>query len=295
MLTDGGLETIFGLSQLFAQRDSNGRITLLVAKVTDDFLIGGLTPDIIQFINKMKEKFEVGKAVIDESFFFDGCEITQDAAGSIRMTMERYLERLKPIPLPKPRRRQSQEPATETEKKQYRSLAGTLLYLGNGVLPQASFVTSVLQQQISALQVRHLVDANEMVAEIFQLEPVLTFLKPQHVKEAIISSFSDASHPRDRDYGQSGILCGLRIKEEGSDSQDIFHMVDWTSHKQKRVSYSSYGAEILACATADDRGYYLKEALTPYSQDTKRVTSCLSTPTRLRIRLQLCTREQNTD
>lgn len=38
-------------------------------------------------------------------------------------------------------------------------------------------------------------------------------------------------------------------------------MIDWSSHRQKRVSYYSYGAEILACASADDREFYLKEAL----------------------------------
>ena len=37
-----------------------------------------------------------------------------------------------------------------------------------------------------------------------------------------------------------------------------YHLLDWCSNKQKRVSYSPYGAEILACADADDRGFYLK-------------------------------------
>lgn len=201
MLSAGGLETVFGLSQLFLQRDINGNIILLVAKVTDDFLIGGSVADITRFIERMKNEFQVGKTLIDTSFLFDRCEIEQDAIGNITMTMKRYVERLKPIPMSKPRRKQLQDPATESEKKQYRSLAGTLLYLGNGVLPQASYVhimTSVLQQQISALKVRHLVDANDMVSEILQL-PTIMFLKPHKVKNAIMSSFSDASHPRDRD------------------------------------------------------------------------------------------------
>lgn len=37
MLTTAGLQRLFGLSQLFAKRDSNRNIILLVAKVTDDF------------------------------------------------------------------------------------------------------------------------------------------------------------------------------------------------------------------------------------------------------------------
>lgn len=38
-------------------------------------------------------------------------------------------------------------------------------------------------------------------------------------------------------------------------------MIDWCSAKQRRVRYSPYGAEILACADADDRGFYLKTGL----------------------------------
>lgn len=45
------------------------------------------------------------------------------------------------------------------------------------------------------------------------------------------------------------------------DGSEQFYVIDWVSTKQKRISHSSYGAEILACAEADDRGYYLKMGL----------------------------------
>ena len=38
-------------------------------------------------------------------------------------------------------------------------------------------------------------------------------------------------------------------------------MLDWSSSKQHRVSNSSYGAEKLACAEADDRGFYITMCL----------------------------------
>ena len=60
-------------------------------------------------------------------------------------------------------------------------------------------------------------------------------------------------------YGQTGLLSGLRI--EMKIGIDYFHLTDWCSHKQRRVSYSPYGAEILACADADDRGFYIKSCL----------------------------------
>jgi len=34
-------------------------------------------------------------------------------------------------------------------------------------------------------------------------------------------------------------------------------LTDWSSHKQRRVSHSSNGAEILACSSGDDRSLYL--------------------------------------
>ena len=40
----------------------------------------------------------------------------------------------------------------------------------------------------------------------------------------------------------------------------VFHTLSWTSHKQKRVIYSSLGAEILACSNPEDGGHDLKES-----------------------------------
>lgn len=40
----------------------------------------------------------------------------------------------------------------------------------------------------------------------------------------------------------------------------LFYPLSWSSHKQRRVSYSSFGAEILAAADADDRGFDLKQS-----------------------------------
>lgn len=81
-----------------------------------------------------------------------------------------------------------------------------------------------------------------------------------NITNVLVSNFSDALHPgRELDYGQTGIVTGLRI--ENGDGPDIFHTIDWISHRQKRVSYSSYGTEIIATAHGDDRGYYLNSGI----------------------------------
>lgn len=68
-------------------------------------------------------------------------------------------------------------------------------------------------------------------------------------------------------YGQTGFLTGLRIKQKSE--IDLYHAIDWASGKQKRVSYSPYGAKVLACAETDDRGYYLKVGLMSMFPGTK--------------------------
>lgn len=65
---------------------------------------------------------------------------------------------------------------------------------------------------------------------------------------------SDASHGLGS-YGQSGYLCGIRITD--NTSEDLFHMLDWASSKQQRVSFSSLGDEILAANDGIDRGHAL--------------------------------------
>ena len=78
-------------------------------------------------------------------------------------------------------------------------------------------------------------------------------------------------------YGQTGLLTVLRIKQR--DGVDLYHPIDWPSSKQKRVSYSPYGAKVLACAEADDREYYIKIGLMSLFPNTK-VRNELSTDLR---------------
>lgn len=271
MLMEARLERVFGLSQLFAKRRRDGSISLLFAKVTDNFLIGGSVQAIMAFIDLLTKPFIVGKTVVDKKAYFDGCEIEQSSDGSIRMSMLRYLERLKSITVSRNRRRKRDEKATDEEVKQYSSLASTLMYLGNGVSPQASYVTLLLQQMVTKVHVEQLVMTNEMLNEVMKLNPWIMFKVPARtsiITEFIVSTFADASFNQTSTsgYGQTGFITGLRVMIDGG--MDFFHRIDWCSSKQRRVSYSPHGAD-LACAVADDGGYYVKSGLKGLFAGTK--------------------------
>ena len=243
-------------------RNSSGETILVLAKVTDDFLIGGSIKEIKRFYELISNKFKIGKTIINDKMNFNGAEITQDKYGNIKLSMEEYCKQVRYIQLSRLRRKETNALATPEEITAYKSLAGTINFLGQGVLPQAAFVTSAMQQKLGKLQVQHIREANTMVKELMKLNPTILYAKPtEKFKQAQVLTFSDAAFnvTKSNAYGQTGIINGMLFEYENG--SHIFHILDWTSSKQRRVSHSSYGAEILACAEADDGGYYIKKAM----------------------------------
>lgn len=88
---------MFILSQLFFKQNLQGQISLIIAKVTNDFLFDGSCRTMRASTDLLKKQLGVGKVLIDEKLQFDGCEIEQNKNGFITMSMNRFLERLKPI------------------------------------------------------------------------------------------------------------------------------------------------------------------------------------------------------
>lgn len=80
-------------------------------------------------------------------------------------------------------------------------------------------------------------------------------------KQVFISIFTIASFHQSstNGFGQTGILLGLRV--EIFEGIHTFHTIHWTSRKQRGVSYSPYGSEVLACDDKYDREHYFKAYL----------------------------------
>lgn len=258
MTTEYKLAQVFGGVQLFCERDENGRITMLVAKVVDDFLIAGKPASVEMFLDKLGSKFELGSVNRTDTHSFLGCRIQCAHDSSIKFGMPEYFRRAAAVQVDRNRRSDTHAVANPRETAQYRTLAGVLVYLGQSALPQAALVASKMQQRLGDLRVSHLLEANRMMDELKPLHHSITFKAPKRPAEVTICTFSDASHGGlDEIYGQTGCITGVRINQRGG-LPTIFHCIDWTSHKQKQVSYSSFGAEIIAAAHGDDRGFNLK-------------------------------------
>lgn len=256
------------MSQIYVKRNDDKRIVLIAVKVTDDILFAGKIPDLKHFAEEISARYKVRKIIIDDIINFNGCKISQGSIGNIIMDMTEFLLKLIPIKIEKQRRKSPDERATKKETESFRSLAGSLLWFGNAVMPQASCAASFMQQRITRMYVRDLIDSNSQLKQLRELKAQIRFKVPTLYTDLSVCSFSDAAFniTACQSYGQTGTITGLAFNVNRG-RKPIFHLIDWTSCKQRRVSYSSYGAEILACAEADDRGHYVKQAVQSLFED----------------------------
>lgn len=257
-MSNQGVTEVHGLQQLFVKRNEDGRIVLVMAKVVDDFLISGDREAITAFHGQMSTRFTVGRFIQEPDLVFNRLHIHQNPSFDVHVSMQEYMQTIQPIVVPHHRKKNMENNrCSQTELTAFLGLTGSLNYLGHGALPQASFAASHLQQLVGRLTVRDLVTANKVLAELQQLSPTLTYLSPEELADPCYLAFSDASQGK-TPYGQTGYVSGIHLPAGGA---SVFHVLDWLSKKQSRVSFSSIGAEILAAATSADRGSLIAEQL----------------------------------
>lgn len=98
----------------------------------------------------------------------------------------------------------------------------------------------------------HIAETNGMVKEVHEYTPDIIHKKRRTgISTMEIRTYSDASFNIvfGREYAQTGIITGLMIVSNSGER--AFHVLDWSSCKQRSVSHSSYGAETVACANAE--------------------------------------------
>ena len=254
-LSSYGFESIREIPDFFVLR-RDGKIVILLAKLVDDCLLAGTAEETQKFYSAFSSKFSVGSLVAAENGMrFAGLDISQKADFSVEASMAPAFPK---IILDPDRRRNHHAPCDEAEILKFREMCGSLVYPGSTLLPQAAVTASLLQQKLPNLTIKTLKEANAALSHLSRLRPTMSFPSPKGPVESLkLLSFSDASHGEA--YGQTGFVIGLYATM--CDNTNIFHTVDFGSKKQRRVSFSSLGAEILAAADASDRGIFYCQAI----------------------------------
>lgn len=247
----------FTAEQLLYEWGESGAIEMFAAKVVDDFLIAGSQRDVENFVAALNKNFELGRVNVTSKLQFLSCLLTITSV-SISVSMSDYETRTKTIQL-SVHSSNAIKATDDSEVRWLSSLTGTLLYYGQVVLPQSCMIASKIQQRLGRLSIGDLTDANAMIKELSGLDPTIMYWAPKRIVNVTIVTLSDASHNRRNEtYGKTDLFSGLKIE---SDEEAVFHPILWSSHKQRKVCYSSFGAKILAAGYADDCGYHLKNPL----------------------------------
>ena len=262
LVNDAQCLRVHGVSQLYIKRGQEGSIMLMIAKLTDDLLMAGTKVAMRQFADLISKRFTISKVILQGEIKFNGCSILRDESGDIRMSMNEYVAGIEPVQLSKNRLADVHSKATKHEADVFRTMAGELVWLGSGVYPYAAYLGSTMQRQLPLLKVHDIEDANRALRKMKKMNMEIRFAKPWYATESMeVATFSDASFNINerQTYGQTGYIVGIRFR--GEEDARCYHLIDWSSNKQRRVCHSSYGAEILAAASADDRGYDTKIAM----------------------------------
>lgn len=116
MIEDAEVEKVIGVSQLFLERDQAKKVTLLMAKTTDGFLVSDTPEEFKHFMDELSVRYEVVKIRFGQDFHFNACEVTFNNHGDATLSMGNYMRRLNPIQLSGPRR-QGQEAKADTREE----------------------------------------------------------------------------------------------------------------------------------------------------------------------------------
>lgn len=70
-----------------------------MAKTKDDLLEAETKKYLTEYLDKMKERFTVGKGIVEDRMHFNGCVIEIRPEEEANIAMNEYIERLSPIEL----------------------------------------------------------------------------------------------------------------------------------------------------------------------------------------------------
>jgi len=79
-----------------------------------------------------------------------------------------------------------------------------------------------------------------ILREVRCLKPVLRYISPSINAEAKYLAFSDGAQGKGS-YGQSGYISGIFFQTPTLSADLLYHITDWYSGKQSRISFSSVG------------------------------------------------------
>ena len=248
--------------------EPNGVLQGIISTHVDDLL--GAGGDLFdKLLDKIDKEFGFGTREYD-SFRHTGKNIRKDmTTGEITVDMKEYVENLTPCRITRERRAELEGPLTSQELSTLRQMNGALQWLQHQSRPDLSCGVSLSQSSTSGATVKDLIEAQKLIARAKDYKDFALKFRSHDITTGGFMAISDAGLGGVEDEALGGPVRsqGGYLIVFGDESltthgnRGRFTLLDWRSRKIKRVCRSSFAAETLALADANDAVQHLRGAL----------------------------------
>ena len=239
---------------VFIWRSDSGLMGIVAFHV-DDFLVGGNHIFHSTVIAKLKEMMTMGN---EESLnmTFLGLHIYEDNS-ALYLHTNPYSNSLEEVVLSVTDKQNTSRLLNSEEKSKLKHVSGQLNWITTQSRPDLAFENCTIGNSSANATVKSIITANKALKKAKSNDVFLCFPKNLNINEAKLVCFCDASFANlDGGFSQGGHLIFV------TDNKGIYCLINWQSHKLKRVVTSTLSAECLAAVEAIDHCIHIRVCLT---------------------------------
>ena len=215
----------------------------------DDTALGGDQnhPAFQECLRKLKERFPYRKWRINEGEFC-GAWYSQGKDKSIRMNMQGFAQKIRPVNIPKgvP----PETPLTPQQIKILRAVNGSMNWLSSQSRPDLSVQTSLSQQSFPGPKIKDLRMINQAVRHARQESELSIVSQPICPEDLTVVCHSDAGWANTGYHTQAGYVIGFTHKDLQNAKEVDWVPACWKSFKMNRAVSSTLAAESQAMSLA---------------------------------------------
>ena len=212
-------------------------------------------------LRKLRALFPVGKEKRGD-FVYCGLHVSTELDSNGRMVsvvvdQKAYIDKITPMEIPITSGDQDR-PLGHDEQSDYRGIVGALLWATTSTRPDHAYRVCRLSQQTGAPTVKHVVQANKLLATMKKQSLSLRY--PRLMGELRLIGYHDSSWGNAEDGRTVGGWIWI-LASSDTKGNERFSTLQWRSKTLRRVVKSTFGGETLSCTAALDDLFHIANAL----------------------------------
>ena len=208
-------------------------------------------------LHQLSKRFRFGSWDFGDKMRFCGSEVQQsEDLEVISVSLQEYVNKIKPLTLEKARKTMVEDMCTEKEHRQLRALVGAMSWPVTQCVPQAAATISLLQAHINKPAVKDMLEANKCLRFLKEAVKTYVFKIRRHgeLQDLRLGVYCDAAWSvRPDGSSQGGMMMFIADRAELESHKPFpLTVIDWASKKLVRMCRSSLSAEAQSATIAVD-------------------------------------------